>query len=169
TVAEGYQDAAGRNGNCALAILGVFEEPDNRAAFIERLGLAVENEKWGEVAGVGIGEELRLCVVHGVEERGVAVVGRVAEEVLIQAGNEGRRAAVAIEDRSAAQGGLEAGHQQSRGDSLAADVGEGHGNAGGAEADEIVVVAANNTGGTADGGQLQAGNAGKLAREKLAL
>ena len=87
----------------------------------------------------------------------------------IEALDEAGRAVVTVEHGVGAERGLQAGHQKRGGNSFAADVGESDAEARGAEANEIVVVAADGAGGPTDRRKLQAGQLRQSAGEQLFL
>ena len=83
--AEGNQQAAWFHFYAALRVGDILEHADHRAAFAEFLHFVVANEKWSEVACVGVGQHPAVHIKNGIEECGVAIVRSVAEYVAIQA------------------------------------------------------------------------------------
>ena len=121
------------------------------------------------MTGVRISERLGLGIVHRVEERGVAIVGRIPEKMLVQQRDDFGSSGMRLERGGAAQRGLKAGHQKRSENSLPADVRERDADASGSERNEIVIVAADSASGAADGCQLKSGQRRDRMREKLLL
>ena len=169
TVTESHEERAGRGRHADLFVFSVIEKPNDSAALIELGDFAAVNEKRSAVAGVGVGESARRGIVFSVEESGVAIVRSVEKQMAIERLHDLRSAAMSIENRLAAQRGLQAGHQQRGGNSFAGNVGDGETEFGVADFQKIVIVAGDDARGAADGGEFKSRQRRKLAREELAL
>src|SRR5208282_1829316 len=89
-------------------------------------GAVSAEEQRGVVTAIGVFKLARVVVVHSEEERGIAVIGRVFVEKLIDGFQEARK----IIERTrvtAAQVGLQVGHQQRTGNALPGNVGQDEG------------------------------------------
>src|SRR5258707_353257 len=105
-----------------LLVCGLLKKAHHRSALVERPDTTIAQKKRRRVAGVGVGEGFGVSIVHGVEKRSVAIVRRVSEKVSVEPRDEISSVALVAERRDAAQGRLQARHQQGCEDSLAADI-----------------------------------------------
>src|SRR5258708_37580304 len=91
-------------------------------------GILTNEERW-KMAGIGVAQRARGAVVDGDEERGEAIVGGVADEMLVEARNElgGAHGFTSGDQDPAAQRRLQAGPPQRGGDFPCTKVGDGEG------------------------------------------
>src|SRR5258707_2159173 len=133
-------------------------------------GILTNEERW-KMAGIGVAQSARGAVVDGDEEGGKAIVGGIADEMLVEARNElsGAHSFASGDEHLAAQRRLQAGHQQRGGDSLARNVGNGDGQVRWAKLNQIVIVAANLARCFANRFDLHAGNLRQGSWKQLVL
>src|SRR6266436_8369375 len=119
------------------------------------------------MAGVGVAQVARGAVVDGDEESSEAVVAGVAHQMLVEAGDKlgGAHGFASGNKHLAAKRRLQAGHQESGGNSLAGNIGDGDGQMSRAELDEIVIVAADGARSFADGLDFDAGDFWQISRK----
>jgi hypothetical protein len=136
------QEIAGSKREFLRDAFPVGGHADDGGSGMEALDRAVgaEQER-GVVTTIGVFDLAGHVVVHGDEERGIAVVGGAVKEELVD-GTEETRKIVESDGVAAAQIGLQIGHQESAGNSLPGDIGENESKARGAEIEEVVIVAA---------------------------
>src|SRR6266436_683619 len=119
------------------------------------------------MAGVGVAQVARGAVVDGDEESSEAVVAVFSNKMLVEAGDKlgGAHGFASGNKHLATQGRLQAGHQESGGNSFAGNIGDGDGQMSRAELDEIVVVTADRARGFADGFDFDAGDFWQISRK----
>lgn len=111
-------------------------------------------EKRRKMATVRIAKTARGVVVFGEEECGESGVSGVIAEKLIDGGEQTLRV-VHGDGALAAEIGLKIGHEKSRGDAFAGDIGDDEAEAILAEVEKVVVVATNVAGGKTESSKFQ--------------
>src|SRR6476661_1192621 len=91
---------------------------------------------------IGVAQEPGLVVIFGKEEGSVGARNRIFEKELVD-GLQKTAGLIGGDGRAAAEGCLQVGHQQSRGDALSRHVADYDSKPAAAYFEEIVVVAAN--------------------------
>src|SRR6266481_4760778 len=159
TVAD--EQRIGRHKHRAFFVAVILNDSENHAPFIEMQSRILGNKKRRKMAGVGVAQIAGSAVVDGDEERGEAVVAGVTHQMFVEARDElgGAHGFASGHQYLAAQGGLQASHQERGGNSFAGNIGDGNGEVGGTELNKVIVIAADGAGGLADGFDLDAGDA----------
>src|SRR5271154_985503 len=123
------------------------------------------------MASIAVTERACGAVIDGDKKCGETIVAGVAHKVLVEARDQfgcAKRFAAGRE-HLAAQSGLETGHEERGGNSLAGDICDGNGYLRGAQLNKIVVIPADGARGLTDGFDFYPGNRGDLPGEKLIL
>jgi len=174
---EGFGDAVGVKGESVARVelalanfaIPIVEGTEDSGGGVQGFdgGIGAENQR-GEMAAVGEAEAARGVVVFGEEERGKGTIGRIFAEQLIDGAEEAERI-VAMDGALAAEIGLEIGHEQRGGDAFAGDVADDKAETIVAEAEEVVIIAADLACLMADSGVIERGKFGKILREEAGL
>src|SRR5271156_5279672 len=170
-VAVADEQRIARHRDDALFVIVVLDDPENHAAFIEVQRFGRTQQERGKVSGVAVAQRACGTVVHRNKERREAVVTRIAHQMLVEPRYEfrGAQPLAARRQHLAAQRRLQAGHQQRGGNSLAGNIGDGDSHLGGADLNEIVVIAADRAGRFANRFDLDSRDRWYLPRKELIL
>src|ERR1700687_2930995 len=141
-IGAGNKDIAGIQLQRAALVTNIRKYPDKRAALFKQSDTAIgANQGRWNVSGIDVVQGATLLVQQPDKHAHIFRSARVGENHLVDAGDQALQRVDVTDQRP--QRGLEIGHYQSGGYSLALSVGHNHHKNIGIEPHEIIVIPAN--------------------------